>query len=583
MNIFKILRHTGLFCLLAAPAFAATINVSTTDDDNTVNGNCTLREAVRASNANTAIDNCTAGSGTDTIVLSAGTYLLDGAAGVNEENAATGDLDVRATTILTGAGSGATIIDGNATDRVFHLPVAGVTFTLSGVTVRNGNPGNNGGDGGAGVMVEANTTLIVDDAVFHDNIATINAAAGGGAIDSQGNFTITDSEFYENSSQNDGAIRCLASCTGSITDTVIRDNTSIGNVGGGLGAAGNLTLLRVQVLDNANTGSLGAGGVSCLQANSGTNTITITDSLIRGNTATANGGGVAVFLIAGAFQGNPNVTITNTTISGNTAGGIGGGLYVSQGTAQLNNVTIANNTASTGNGIGHAGGTLNARNSLVAGNGSADCSGTISSASYNLVQNATGCTLSGGSGNQTNVNPLLSALADNGGGSQTHAIAVTSPALNGGNPSGCAGASGTLTADQRGVSRSQGSACDIGAYEFSCGFGTVDSTAGETCDDGNNVTEQCSRSGGACTVCDASCQSVAGAITDCGDSVVQAGEECDDGNTTTEACGAGEASCVVCAGDCTEITVTGEASSGGGSSSGASAAAGCSLQRRIPK
>ena len=52
-----------------ARAAAATITVTTTDDDNTVNGNCTLREAILAANTDTAVDACTAGSGTDTIAF----------------------------------------------------------------------------------------------------------------------------------------------------------------------------------------------------------------------------------------------------------------------------------------------------------------------------------------------------------------------------------------------------------------------------------------------------------------------------------------------------------------------------------
>ena len=58
-------------------------------------------------------------------------------------------------------------------------------------------------------------------------------------------------------------------------------------------------------------------------------------------------------------------------------------------------------------------------------------------------------------------NPLLAALGDNGGLTQTMALAVNSPAVN-------AGTSHEFpaTADQRGVLRPAGSACDIGAFEL---------------------------------------------------------------------------------------------------------------------
>lgn len=56
----------------------------------------------------------------------------------------------------------------------------------------------------------------------------------------------------------------------------------------------------------------------------------------------------------------------------------------------------------------------------------------------------------------------------------------------------------------------------------------------EQCDDGNTVTEICTYGQPSCTVCDLSCQSVAGAASYCGDSVVDNtnSEQCDDGNTT---------------------------------------------------
>jgi hypothetical protein len=55
--------------------------------------------------------------------------------------------------------------------------------------------------------------------------------------------------------------------------------------------------------------------------------------------------------------------------------------------------------------------------------------------------------------------PLLGALADNGGPTQTRALNTGSPAIDAGNSGACP------ATDQRGVSRPQGGGCDIGAYE----------------------------------------------------------------------------------------------------------------------
>jgi cysteine-rich repeat protein len=70
-----------------------------------------------------------------------------------------------------------------------------------------------------------------------------------------------------------------------------------------------------------------------------------------------------------------------------------------------------------------------------------------------------------------------------------------------------------------------------------CGDSLVQAGATETCDDGNTMTETCSYGQQSCTVCNASCKSVAGAATWCGDGFVQGakGEQCD--SSTDIRCG----------------------------------------------
>ena len=60
--------------IAAAPAIAATITVTTLVDELNADGDCSLREAVRAANTNLAVDDCDAGQGdqTDTITVPAG-------------------------------------------------------------------------------------------------------------------------------------------------------------------------------------------------------------------------------------------------------------------------------------------------------------------------------------------------------------------------------------------------------------------------------------------------------------------------------------------------------------------------------
>src|SRR5207249_11164567 len=99
----------------------------------TAAGVCTLRAAIQEANRN---------SGTDTISLpTAGVYRLT-IAGRNENLAATGDLDIMDAVNITGAGASSVIIDGNGLDRVFDIDLlTNGTVNISGVTIRNGNPG----------------------------------------------------------------------------------------------------------------------------------------------------------------------------------------------------------------------------------------------------------------------------------------------------------------------------------------------------------------------------------------------------------------------------------------------------------
>jgi hypothetical protein len=64
----------------------------------------------------------------------------------------------------------------------------------------------------------------------------------------------------------------------------------------------------------------------------------------------------------------------------------------------------------------------------------------------------------------SNTDPKLGPLADNGGPTRTHALLPGSPAIDRGNTDVCS-ADPVGGVDQRGVTRPQGAACDIGAYE----------------------------------------------------------------------------------------------------------------------
>ena len=120
------------------------------------------------------------------------------------------------------------------------------------------------------------------------------------------------------------------------------------------------------------------------------------------------------------------------------------------------------------------GGTVTVGGTILAGNTGGDYAGaTVTDNGYNLVGTVSGGATFTGTGTQTGVtNPQLGPLADNGGPTQTRPPAPASPAINAGAATcnvaytdAVTGMPVTLTTDQRGVSRPQGSACDIGAVE----------------------------------------------------------------------------------------------------------------------
>ncbi len=134
VNLLKSPR-VGLILLIAglvAPglASAAILTVDSTADVVANDGACGLREAIINANNNdqSGSTDCLAGESlpvTDQIVFDASTnntpFVLD-LTGIDENAAATGDLDITESLILQGNGADSvTEVDGNATDRVFEI------------------------------------------------------------------------------------------------------------------------------------------------------------------------------------------------------------------------------------------------------------------------------------------------------------------------------------------------------------------------------------------------------------------------------------------------------------------------------
>ncbi len=535
-------------------AWAATITVNTTSDELNSDGDCSLREAINAANSNGAVDACTAGSGTDTIVVPAGTYTLTLFQSWSEDSNNYGDLDINSNLNLSGAGAGTTIIDASGLNpyREHVLQITGAyTVTLSGVTITGGLEGAAVGAGG----VLNYGALTLTNCVVTGNSYTGSSDGGGGIRNLGTPLTITNSTISNNSSSANGGglYNGASSSTITITGSTISGNssTSIAGSSGGGGLYNNassstLTITNSTISNNSASGSGGGG----LYNGGSSSSITITGSTISGNSSTGTSlGGGGILNDAGAST----IIIANSTLSGNWTNVHGGGLLHKSGTAYLNNVTIAGNGADHDNNSGGAGGglmnygaTVYLKNTLIADNNNnlgnePDCSGILTTDGYNLIEtNSDGCYISStgsmsdslATGDVTGQAPQLAALADEGGDTEVMALQAGSPAIDAGDPSGCKDKDGgSLGTDQRGETRpTDGNAngtlrCDIGAFEYTtCGDLVVQTD--EECDDGFGNSDTTANA------CRTDCTNPS-----CGDGVTDTGEGCDDGNTSnTDAC-----------------------------------------------
>ncbi|MEM9155165.1 MAG: choice-of-anchor Q domain-containing protein, partial [Cyanobacteria bacterium P01_F01_bin.33] len=379
-----------------------TFAVNTFDDENdgVSIGALSLREAVIASNTNA--------DASDVIELGAGTFTLT-IPGADEDDAATGDLDIAGNVTIQGAGADATVIDANDIDRVLEVLETG-TLTLEGVTITGGRINSN--DRGGGILNDGGTLTVSNSAISGNNKPESGSfyvyGIGGGIYNDGGTLTVSNSTVSDNSAGFGGGINNSAEGTLKVNNSTISRNGSSGYSGG--------------------------GGI----ANDGT--ASISNSTISGNGSPGDGGGI--------FN-RGTVNISNSTISGNsTIEDVGG--IANFGTTTLVSTIVGDNSGyySPGDLSSSLSGTINASNSLIEND--ADQINGID------VNNIIG------------VSPQLdlAGLQDNGGPTQTVALLPTSPAVDAGsNPDG-------LIADQRGELRivdgdgDGTSAIDIGAFEL---------------------------------------------------------------------------------------------------------------------
>jgi hypothetical protein len=317
---------------------------------------------------------------------------------------------------IRGLGADSTIVQaretpGRGPDRVFFIE-EGATVILKGLTIRRGKPAIRDEHGG-GIMNDG--TLTLKNCVVTDNVAD-----GGGGIWNRGVLTIINSTISNNTAE------------GLVPPPSIRFWCGAG--GGIKCERGTLALINSTI--NGNQAGIGSRGFSGgVHVGCGC-TAVFTNSTISGNRSIEDSGGIRV---------RGTLKLVNCTISNNHAGGEAGGILVAGGRLDYVNTIIADNTGKGGNCV-------------VAGTDGSRQGGTIGMNRNNLVEG-------GGCDPDYSADPKLGSLADNGGGTSTHALLPGSPAIDAIPAISC-----TLPTDQRWAPRpvvqtSPDTPCDIGAFE----------------------------------------------------------------------------------------------------------------------
>lgn len=413
----------SIFLVLSPPItrlLAAEFNVGTfSDSQDAAPGDGICADTQGNCSLRAAVMEANALTGDDRILLPEGTHTLT-LKGAETDDAAANDLDASGDTLtIVGSGTGPeVVVDATALADRVFEVRNGATLDLENLTITGGHSSDYGG----GILV-----------------------ADGGAL---------------------------------VLDHVAITGNQAGNNGGGIGNRGTVTGDLVSIA--ANAAMEDGGGIYLASAND--NSVTLTRSLIAGNSADIGGG---IFNGGNGNYDSPiggKLRLENVTISENNAAQRAGAILFDQGSsAYLVNCTVADNvTASSSSGAGMAGNgapALDFLNTLVADNRSSsgldNCYQIVESTSISqrglndayFDQNVPfGHNMSDGGCFSAVGDVLLDSdltTSDALAGAGTYRLLGGSPAIDAGDPENYP------SEDVFGTARPEGDAPDIGAYEDS--------------------------------------------------------------------------------------------------------------------
>jgi predicted outer membrane repeat protein len=328
----------------------------------------------------------------------------------------------------------AAITSASPGDTVSLAPAC--TYTLITVDNSDGSFGPNG-------LPQINKLLTIEG---NGSIITNSGASPFRFFDlgASGNLTLNQLTLTSGNVANQGGAILLK--TGAVlTATRVKLSGNVATAGGGAiyaQAGTTLTVTEDTISNNDSGGTAGGGGILSL------GNTTVSRSTFTGNSGDL--GGAIMVDVPG------NLSVINSTFTANTANSFGNAIK-NFGTATVVSSTLSDNPSSTSDGSISSTGTMLLQNTIVANGTPNNCSavGPVTDGGHNISWPDTTCP-------GLTVDPNLGPLANNGGPTETMALPLGSPAVDGVPATGA----GCPPTDQRGVSRPQGPSCDVGAFEL---------------------------------------------------------------------------------------------------------------------
>lgn len=452
-----------------------------------------------------------------------GTHPTTLSGDLQQDDGTAGNSDNAYHVVTSSGAASSTVLDGfiitagNANGLATHQ-VGGGLYNAAGSPVLRGNTitGNAAVDGGGLYnnggspeitenTISDNTTTGMGGGIYNANgsptimsnriTGNTTGGLGGGLYSLNGSPSIVDNTLASNSALDGGGLYILNGSPSVASNNITNNIAS--NAGGGLY---NNTGSGIPIISENNiSGNMAIDGGGMYNTSSAP---VISENTIAGNMATMRGGGLynggggpmissntltnnSATNGGGIYNDSDSPDVVNNTLVDNMASANGGGIFNSQGSLTILASTITGNSASLdGGGVQNQGSSSPLiRNTILWGNsdsGGASASAQLSNdsatptISYSIVQGSGGSsswdsTLGNDGGSNQDEDPLLDALASNGGPTQTRLPSNLSPAIDKGS---CF--AGSLGTDQRGQLRpiddpllaNANDGCDIGAVEL---------------------------------------------------------------------------------------------------------------------